>query len=116
MLAEAKDTSELMVDLAYAALYFGDPDMAEEVSELEEQMKSLVGDRGLYPNIDYYSGVVYEMLGLPTDLFTPMYAVARVAGWLAHLLEQVSNNRMFRPSQVFEGHTDRPYIARADRR
>ena len=44
MLSEAKDTSELMVDLAYAALYFGDPDMAEEVSELEEQMSSLIHD------------------------------------------------------------------------
>jgi citrate synthase len=95
---------------------FGRAAVYDTAVELEEQMKSLVGDRGLYPNIDYYSGIVYEMLGLPTDLFTPMYAVARVAGWLAHLLEQIANNRMFRPSQVFEGHTDRPYIARADRR
>ncbi len=95
---------------------FGRAPVYDTAVELEEQMKSLVGDRGLYPNIDYYSGIVYEMLGLPTDLFTPMYAVARVAGWIAHLLEQVSNNRMFRPSQVFEGDTDRPYIARADRR
>jgi citrate synthase len=95
---------------------FGRSAIYDTAVELEEQMRELVGDRGLYPNIDYYSGIVYEMLGLPTDLFTPMYAVARVAGWLAHLFEQVQNNRMFRPSQIWEGHTDRQYVARADRR
>ena len=95
---------------------FGRSTVYDTAVELETQMESLVGDRGLYPNIDYYSGIVYEMLGLPTDLFTPMYAVARTAGWLAHWFEQIGNNRMFRPSQVFEGHIDRPYIARADRR
>jgi citrate synthase len=95
---------------------FGRSAVYDTAVELEMQMVALVGDRGLYPNVDYYSGIVYEMLGLPTDLFTPMYAVARVAGWLAHLLEQVKNNRMFRPSQIWEGQTDRQYVARADRR
>jgi citrate synthase len=95
---------------------FGRSAIYDTAVELETQMKSLVGDRGIYPNVDYYSGIVYEMMGLPTDLFTPMRAVARVAGWLAHLFEQVSNNRMFRPSQVWEGRTDRQYVARADRR
>jgi citrate synthase len=95
---------------------FGRSAIYDTAVELENQMKTLVGDRDLYPNVDYYSGIVYEMLGLATDLFTPMYAVARVAGWLAHLFEQIENNRMFRPSQVWEGQTDRPYVARADRR
>ena len=95
---------------------FGRSAIYDTAVELEEQMNELVGDRGLYPNIDYYSGIVYEMLGLPTDLFTPMYAVARVAGWLAHLFEQMQNNRMFRPSQIWEGQVDRQYVARADRR
>jgi citrate synthase len=95
---------------------FGRSAVYDTAVELENQMIELVGDRGLYPNIDYYSGIVYEMLGLPTDLFTPMYAVARVAGWLAHLFEQVRNNRMFRPSQIWEGQIDRQYVARADRR
>jgi citrate synthase len=95
---------------------FGRSAIYDTAVELEEQMVALVGERGLYPNIDYYSGIVYEMLGLPTDLFTPMYAVARVAGWLAHLFEQMENNRMFRPSQIWEGQTDRHYVARADRR
>jgi citrate synthase len=95
---------------------FGRSAIYDTAVELETQMAQLVGERGIYPNVDYYSGIIYEMLGLPTDLFTPMYAVARVAGWLAHLFEQVSHNRMFRPSQIWEGQTDRPYIARADRR
>jgi citrate synthase len=95
---------------------FGRSAIYDTAVELENQMKTLVGDRDLYPNVDYYSGIVYEMLGLATDLFTPMYAVARVAGWLAHLFEQIENNRMFRPSQIWEGQTDRPYVARADRR
>ena len=95
---------------------FGRSAIYDTAVELESQMVELVGQRGLFPNVDYYSGIVYEMLGLPTDLFTPMYAVARIAGWLAHLFEQMQDNRMFRPSQVWEGLTDRPYIARADRR
>jgi citrate synthase len=95
---------------------FGRSAIYDTAVELESAMADLVGDRGLYPNVDYYSGIVYEMLGLPTDLFTPMYAVARVAGWLAHLFEQVENNRMFRPSQIWEGQADRPYVARPDRR
>ena len=64
---------------------FGRSAIYDTAVELETQMRELVGARDLYPNVDYYSGIVYEMLGLPTDLFTPMYAVARVAGWLAHL-------------------------------
>jgi citrate synthase len=95
---------------------FGRSSTYDTAVELENQMHDLVGGRGIFPNVDYYSGVVYEMLGLPTDLFTPMYAIARVAGWLAHLGEQIEHNRMFRPSQVWVGETDRTYVARVDRR
>ncbi len=95
---------------------FGRSPTYDTAVELENQMNDLVGGRGIYPNVDYYSGIVYDMLGLPTDLFTPMYAVARVASWLAHLAEQVGDNRMFRPSQVWTGQNDRAYVARADRR
>jgi citrate synthase len=95
---------------------FGRSATYDTAVELENQMDELVGARGIYPNVDYYSGVVYEMLGLPTDLFTPMYAVARVAGWLAHLGEQIEHNRMFRPSQIWVGETDRPFFSRAERR
>ncbi|MEM7447247.1 MAG: citrate synthase [Myxococcota bacterium] len=74
---------------------------------LEQQMRELVGHKGIFPNVDFYSGIVYEKLGIPTDLFTPVFAIARVSGWLAHLLEQLDDNRIFRPSQIWVGQTDR---------
>jgi citrate synthase len=78
--------------------------------ELERQMAELVGAKGIYPNVDFYSGIVYQKLGIPTDLFTPIFAISRVAGWLAHLLEQLEGNRIFRPSQIWVGETDRPFV------
>jgi citrate synthase len=77
---------------------------------LEEQMADLVGAKGIYPNVDFYSGIVYQKLGIPTDLFTPIFAMSRVAGWLAHLLEQLEGNRIFRPSQIWAGETDRKFV------
>lgn len=79
-------------------------------TELEKQMADLVGAKGIYPNVDFYSGIVYEKLGIPIDLFTPVFAIARVAGWLAHLLEQLEDNRIFRPNQIWTGEADRSYV------
>jgi citrate synthase len=84
--------------------------------ELEHQMADLVGQKGIYPNVDFYSGILYDKMKIPMDLFTPIFAVARVAGWLAHLLEQLHNNRIFRPSQVWNGQSDREWIPISDRR
>jgi len=78
--------------------------------ELEKQMADLVGAKGIYPNVDFYSGIVYEKLGIPIDLFTPVFAIARVAGWLAHLLEQLEDNRIFRPNQIWTGTEDRAFV------
>jgi len=83
--------------------------------ELEGQMEKLVGHKGIYPNVDFYSGIVYEKLGIPVDLFTPVFAVARVSGWLAHLLEQLEDNRIFRPSQIWVGEKDRTFVPMAER-
>lgn len=66
--------------------------------------------RNLYPNVDFYSGIVYEKLGIPVDLFTPVFAISRVAGWLAHLLEQLEDNRIYRPSQIWVGDIDMPFV------
>ena len=71
--------------------------------ELERVLTERLGDRGIYPNVDFYSGCVYESLGIEKDLFTPLFAIARVAGWLAHWLEQMEDNRIFRPTQVYTG-------------
>ena len=89
---------------------YGRTPVYELAVELERQMTELVGHKGIYPNVDFYSGIVYQKLGIPTDLFTPIFAISRVAGWLAHLLEQLEDNRIFRPSQVWTGQTDRNYI------
>jgi len=69
----------------------------------------------LYPNVDFYSGAVYALLGIPTVLFTPIFAVARVAGWLAHILEQRRDNKLFRPASLYTGAAERSYVRMEER-
>jgi len=78
--------------------------------ELEKAVEGKLGDKGIYANVDFYSGIVYRKLGIPSDLFTPIFAIARVAGWLAHWKEQLAVNRIFRPTQVYTGEHNAPYI------
>jgi citrate synthase len=66
-------------------------------------------EKGLYPNVDLYSASVYRYLGIPTDLFTPVFAASRVAGQSAHVLEQQSHNRIIRPSATYVGEPRRAY-------
>jgi len=77
---------------------------------LEKYAEGIYGPKGIYPNVDFYSGVVYQSLGIPTDVFTPIFAIARVAGWLAHWTEQLVGNRIFRPEQISIGKTDIAYV------
>ncbi len=83
--------------------------------ELERIIEAKLGQRGIYPNVDFYSGLVYRKLGIPTDLFTPIFAIARVAGWLAHWKEQLAVNRIFRPTQIYTGEHNAPYIPMEER-
>lgn len=78
--------------------------------ELERVVEEKLGHKGIYANVDFYSGLVYRKLGIPTDLFTPIFAIARVAGWLAHWREQIGENRIFRPTQIYQGKHNVPYI------
>jgi citrate synthase len=78
--------------------------------ELERQMAQRVGARGIYPNVDFYSGIVYAKLGIPPDLFTAVFGLARVAGYLAHWREQMADNKLFRPTQVYTGGHRLPYV------
>lgn len=78
--------------------------------EMERVVEEKLGHKGIYPNVDFYSGLVYRKLGIPTDLFTPIFAIARVAGWLAHWKEQLEENRIFRPTQIYDGKHHVPYI------
>jgi citrate synthase len=86
------------------------PKSYELAVELERVAAGVLGPKGIYPNVDFYSGIIYASLGIPRDLFTPIFAIARVAGWLAHWLEQLKNNRIYRPEQIYVGKHDVPYI------
>ena len=66
--------------------------------------------KGLYPNVDLYAAGVYHMLGIPTDLMTPLFSLARMAGWTAHVREQYANNRIIRPGSEYVGARDRTYV------
>ncbi len=71
--------------------------MSERIATLMKEKK------GLNANVDFYSATVYYSLGLPTDLFTPVFAIARTAGWTAHILEQLEDNRLYRPLSEYSG-------------
>ena len=88
----------------------GRPKPYDIAVELERVAGDILGPKGIYPNVDFYSGIVYYSLAIPTDLFTPIFAIARVAGWLSHWLEQLQHNRIYRPEQVYVGKMDAPYI------
>jgi len=88
----------------------GRDDYYDIALELELVVEEKLGHKGVYPNVDFYSGLVYRKLGIPTDLFTPIFAIARVAGWLAHWKEQIGKNRIFRPTQIYEGPHEQSYI------
>jgi citrate synthase len=73
--------------------------------------RTVFEEKGLYPNVDLYSASVYRYLGVPTDLFTPVFAASRTAGWAAHVLEQHADNRIIRPSATYVGEPRRSYPA-----
>ena len=78
----------------------GRPELYEMSARLEEAM----GERkGLIPNVDFYSASVYASMGIPSDLFTPIFAASRIVGWCAHVLEQYENNRIYRPRARYVG-------------
>ena len=78
----------------------GKPSLYNISVTMEEEVRS---KKGLCPNVDFYSASVYHSLGIPTDLFTPVFAVSRMAGWLAHIFEQYSKNRIYRPKGKWVG-------------
>ncbi len=76
---------------------------------VEQVCEDRLAQKGVYANVDFYSGILYTEMGIPEDQFTTIFAVARSAGWLAHWREQLSDNRIFRPTQVYTGKTGREY-------
>ena len=73
--------------------------------------------RKLYPNVDFYSGVIYKALGIPTEMFTIMFTLPRLAGWLSHWNEFVDDpeNKIVRPRQIYKGYTRRDFVGMPDR-
>ncbi len=82
---------------------------------LEKVVDVVHREKGLYPNIDLYSGSVYSLLGIPHDLFTPVFAASRVVGWTAHVLEEYDDLRLIRPTSQYVGATDLVYVPVGER-
>ena len=73
-------------------------------------------DRNLYPNVDFYSGIIYKALGFPTDMFTVLFSLGRLPGWIAHWLEMHNGaSKIGRPRQIYTGHTEREYVSLSKR-
>ena len=74
-------------------------------------------ERKLYPNVDFYSGIIYKALKIPTEMFTVMFAIARTAGWVSHWLEQQNDpeNKIGRPRQIYTGAAKRDYVPLSSR-
>jgi citrate synthase len=82
----------------------------EMSKKMEEVMEKEVGHRGIYPNVDFYSASVYYYLGIDIDLFTPIFAVSRISGWAAQVLEQLRGNKLFRPECFYQGPLNVDYL------
>lgn len=106
-------------DSTLATLNVKDP-LLDIALELETRVRndSYFVDRNLYPNVDFYSGIIYRAIGIPTDMFTVMFALGRLPGWIAHWREMMwdaENRSIGRPRQMYVGHTARPFVPLEER-
>jgi citrate synthase len=101
----ARILKELSLGVAKKA---GLEDFHKMLVRIQEQMEE---KKGLMPNVDFYSGLVYTALGLRSRDFTPIFAVSRISGWTAQVLEQYANNRIYRPRAFYTGSTDSKWVA-----
>jgi citrate synthase len=90
----------------------GDMSLYEISREIEN---TVMDEKGIYPNVDFYAASVYAYLGIPTDLFTPVFASSRVSGWTAHVREQYADNRLIRPDHAYIGPKPRRYVPLGER-
>jgi citrate synthase len=85
-------------------------DLAKQLEEVALKDDFFIS-RKLYPNVDFYSGIIYRALGLPVDMFTVMFAMGRMPGWIAQWLEMLQMKQPIgRPRQIYTGATERPYV------
>src|ERR687887_2806884 len=100
----AKHLRRLAFELGQQA---GDTSKAEMINTIA---RVVTEEKHIFPNVDLFSGAAYRSMGIPTDQFTPIFAMSRVAGWAAHVLEQHANNRLIRPRSEYTGATEATYI------
>jgi citrate synthase len=100
---------QLSAELAAAS---GDDTYYRMSRRMEE---TVFAEKGLYPNVDFYAATVYHYLGIPTDLFTPVFSVSRVAGWTAHIMEQHADNRLIRPDSEYVGERHLTWLPLSER-
>jgi citrate synthase len=127
----ALDNKEKIMGFGHRVYKDGDP-RAKHLKEMSQQLTKITGEskwydmsvkideivtseKGLLPNVDFYSASVYYSLGIARDLFTPIFAVSRASGWIAHILEQYSNNRLIRPRADYVGPGKQPFIPMNER-
>ncbi len=89
--------------------HLGASPLYEIAMEVERVGEEFLASKKVYANVDFYSGILYQKMGIETDFFTPIFAMSRVAGWLAHAFEQVKDNHIFRPREIYEGEHGRVY-------
>jgi citrate synthase len=120
-----------MMGFGHRAYKTGDPraflltEKAKELCERTDNMnwyetasivrETMVREKNIFPNVDFPTAYIYYVMGLPIDIYTPMFAVARVAGWCSHMVEQLDNNRLIRPKANYEGPQHVPFVAMSDR-
>jgi len=114
---KTKDPRATLLQKLYGELTekYGTDPTYEIAMHIEELSKSTLGAKGVCPNVDFYSGIVYRKMGISPDLFTPIFAIARVTGWLAHWKEQLGRSRIYRPVQIYQGKHLQSYIPIEDR-
>jgi citrate synthase len=84
--------------------------------EISRRIEEVVHrEKGMYPNVDFYSASTYYMMGIPLDLYTPIFAVSRISGWTGHILEQYANNKLIRPRAEYIGPRGLKYVPIAER-
>ena len=114
----AKIIKKAADDVLHALGIEDDPllDVARQLEEVALSDDYFV-ERKLYPNVDFYSGIIYRAIGFPTDMFTVLFALGRLPGWISQWRELLADpsTRIFRPRQVYVGHERRPYVPIGER-